>query len=384
MMSGTWLPRALASLGACATESAATRDLEAAFHVDARRLLRIHAVGRFADRHDSVAATHRRWRRVPRRQVFCWRRARKTHPHSSSAVRDRNHLGRDGRRPAAARGDARDSAGLSATQSGASGGETDCCDRQGVSGPHDEIRHDGRQSRRHMTASLARVERALGVSSRMAWLVAACGVVGVAAVMAIAAQQDMLTILLGVAALGVGVLLGLKWPILPLALFAALIPIEEILVVEGLGTLSRFAGILFAVTYALPRLGHLKLGAMPPAAWAYLAWAVVSVGWALDPGTATGAARDPPPDVRHRGSGGRLRGPSTSDGSVDPVGLQHLGDGDRRDRDLDIPDCGDAGGRIPGPEPGAFRGSPDGGAPLRAPRGAEWQSTHPSAGRSRS
>ena len=27
---------------------------------------------------------------------------------------------------------------------------------------------------------------------------------------------------------------------------------------------------------------------MPPAAWAYLAWAVVSVGWALDPGTAGG------------------------------------------------------------------------------------------------
>ena len=79
-----------------------------------------------------------------------------------------------------------------------------------------------------------------------------------------------------------------RWPILPLALFAALIPLEEVVVIEGLGTISRFAGILFAVTYALPRLGHLKLGAMPPAAWAYLAWAVVSVGWALDPGTAGG------------------------------------------------------------------------------------------------
>ena len=138
-----------------------------------------------------------------------------------------------------------------------------------------------------MTASIARVGQAFGVGTRRARLIAACGLAGVAIAAALATRQDLLTVLFGVAALGVGTLLGLKWPILPLALFAALIPIEEILIIEGLGTLSRFAGILFAVTYALPRLGHLKLGAMPPAAWAYLAWAVVSVGWALDPGAAT-------------------------------------------------------------------------------------------------
>lgn len=138
-----------------------------------------------------------------------------------------------------------------------------------------------------MTASIARVGQALGVGTRMARLIAACGLVGVAGVAALATRQGMLPILVGLAVLGVCTLLGLRWPILSLALFAALIPFEDIVFIDGFGTISRFAGILFAVTYALPRLGHLKLGVMPPAAWAYLAWAIVSVGWALDAGTAS-------------------------------------------------------------------------------------------------
>jgi O-antigen ligase len=122
----------------------------------------------------------------------------------------------------------------------------------------------------------------------MAWLIVSCGVVGVAGVVALATQRDMLVILFGVAVMGIGTALGIKWPIVPLALFAALIPIEEIVVVGGLGTISRFAGILFAVTYALPRLSTLKLVAIPPGAWAYLAWALLSVGWALDVAAAWG------------------------------------------------------------------------------------------------
>ncbi len=137
-----------------------------------------------------------------------------------------------------------------------------------------------------MTASIARVGQAFRVGPRTAWLIVACGLVGVTGAAALATRQGMLTILLGIAVLGVGFLLALKWPILPLALFAVLIPLEEVVVVEGLGTISRFAGVLFAVTYALPRLGQLKLGVMPTAAWAYVAWVVVSIGWALDPGRA--------------------------------------------------------------------------------------------------
>lgn len=139
-----------------------------------------------------------------------------------------------------------------------------------------------------MTASIARVGHALHVGPRVAWLIAAGGVLGVVSAAAVGVQRDVLLVTVGAAVLGVGILLGLKWPILPLALFAAMIPIEEVLLIDGFGTISRFAGILFAVTYAVPRLGRLRLGVMPPAAWAFVAWALVSVLWAIDPARAVG------------------------------------------------------------------------------------------------
>ena len=69
-------------------------------------------------------------------------------------------------------------------------------------------------------------------------------------------------------ALAAGVLLflvGLRWPLLLLFALAALIPVEEAGVIGDLGTLSKAVGILFAVVYALPRLGRLRLTAMPAA-----------------------------------------------------------------------------------------------------------------------
>ena len=68
--------------------------------------------------------------------------------------------------------------------------------------------------------------------------------------------------------------------------FAFLIPVEELLVFGSFGTLSRYAGLLFIVAYGLPRLGRLRLSAMPAAGWAIVGWACLSVVWALDP-TAT-------------------------------------------------------------------------------------------------
>ena len=70
--------------------------------------------------------------------------------------------------------------------------------------------------------------------------------------------------------------------------FVVLIPIENFLVIDGLGTISRFAGILFAVTYGVPRAGRLVFAAMPPGAWAYVAWGVLSLVWAHDASTAWG------------------------------------------------------------------------------------------------
>ncbi len=137
-----------------------------------------------------------------------------------------------------------------------------------------------------MSASVARVGQALRVSTRSAWLIAGAGLVGIAVVAALATRLGMLPLTLGAAFMAVATLTSFRWPLLSLAAFAALIPIEEVMVVEGFGTLSRLAGILFAVTYAVPRLGHLTIGAMRPAAWAYLAWAIASLGWAIDPSTA--------------------------------------------------------------------------------------------------
>ncbi len=137
-----------------------------------------------------------------------------------------------------------------------------------------------------MSASVARVGVALRLGPRGAWLVALVLASGVAAGAALATRLGLLPALLGLVALGVVSLLSVRWPLLPLAVFAALIPIEEVAVIGGFGTVSRLAGILFAVSYGVPRLGSLALGVMKPAAWAYLAWALVSMGWALDPAVA--------------------------------------------------------------------------------------------------
>lgn len=88
-----------------------------------------------------------------------------------------------------------------------------------------------------------------------------------------------------VLAVGAGIaliVLSIRWPLLALFVFVALIPIEDSLNVEGVGTLSRLVGILFAGIYAIPRLGRLVPGALPLAGWAYVAWAILSVAWAVD------------------------------------------------------------------------------------------------------
>lgn len=70
--------------------------------------------------------------------------------------------------------------------------------------------------------------------------------------------------------------------LLPLFAFVALIPVEEVLLVGGVGTLSRGAAVVFALLYAVPRIGRLTIRAMPLAAWAYLEWAILSTVWAIN------------------------------------------------------------------------------------------------------
>jgi O-antigen ligase len=136
-----------------------------------------------------------------------------------------------------------------------------------------------------MSSSITRIGDAFDLGPNAARLMTLLGLIGGVAIAALATRQGVLILVLALALGGIATIVGIRWPLLPLMLFAALIPIEQVVIVEGLGTISRLAGILFAVCYGVPRLGQLSLRAMPPAAWAFLAWALVSLGWAIDPET---------------------------------------------------------------------------------------------------
>jgi exopolysaccharide production protein ExoQ len=137
-----------------------------------------------------------------------------------------------------------------------------------------------------MSASLGGLGDALRFEPKWARLITVLGLIGVTTLVAVITRLGVLPIALVLGLVGAVVVLSFRWPLVALAAFVALIPIEEVLVIDGLGTASRYAGILFAVTYGLPRVGHLTIGAMPTAAWAFLAWSLLSLGWALDPNTA--------------------------------------------------------------------------------------------------
>ena len=76
--------------------------------------------------------------------------------------------------------------------------------------------------------------------------------------------------------------------LLPLFCFVALIPVEEALSVGGLGTLSRGAAVVFALLYAVPRIGRLNIRAMPLAGWAFVEWAILSTIWSINANAALG------------------------------------------------------------------------------------------------
>lgn len=137
-----------------------------------------------------------------------------------------------------------------------------------------------------MSTPVGALGQALGLGPRWAGWLVVIGLAGVAVLVALVTRLNMLPMAIALTLVTLVVLASIRWPLLALAVFAALIPIEEILVIDGLGTVSRFAGILFAVTYGVPRIGRLALDAMPFAGWAFLAWAILSLGWALDPSTA--------------------------------------------------------------------------------------------------
>ncbi len=108
-------------------------------------------------------------------------------------------------------------------------------------------------------AVCARVGQALRVGPD-GLVIAACGLIGVAGVAALATRQGLLTILFGAAA-SVSPLVGARWPLLPSPCSPRSSDRGGSWSSPGSGP-QPVAGILFAVTYAVPRLGHLRLGAM--------------------------------------------------------------------------------------------------------------------------
>ena len=70
--------------------------------------------------------------------------------------------------------------------------------------------------------------------------------------------------------------------LIPLFAFVALIPVEEALLVSGVGTVSRGVAVVFALLYVVPRIGRLTLRAMPLAGWAFIEWAVLSSVWSIN------------------------------------------------------------------------------------------------------
>lgn len=130
---------------------------------------------------------------------------------------------------------------------------------------------------------LVHIREAFGIRERTA-LYLTLGMIEIVGIgVLVAGRTGRLAEVAAAAAVLVGLLVSLRWPLLPLFAFAAIIPMEEVLQIGAVGTLSKALGLMFAVLYGLPRLGHLRISAMPKAAYAYVAWAVLSVGWAIQP-----------------------------------------------------------------------------------------------------
>ncbi len=107
---------------------------------------------------------------------------------------------------------------------------------------------------------------------------------GTAAVVAVATFTDQLVLAAMLATVGVLAAVSVRWPLFPLFLFAAVIPLDEIARIGPLGSPGRIVAIAFVLVYAVPRLQSIRLDPMPLATWGYLGWAALSAGWALDPG----------------------------------------------------------------------------------------------------
>src|SRR4029077_290918 len=115
-----------------------------------------------------------------------------------------------------------------------------------------------------VTTPAARLGSALRVGPRTAVALLLRGL-GVLPLVVIGGTRVGLLPTMAVALIGGAAgLVALRWPLIGLLAFAALIPVEEVTLVGGTAPLSRLAGLAFAATYALPRLASLRIGVIRP------------------------------------------------------------------------------------------------------------------------
>lgn len=87
-------------------------------------------------------------------------------------------------------------------------------------------------------------------------------------------------------ALVIGVLVAftlLRNPLYPLIAYAALIPMEELIVLPTLGTLTRLAAIAFFAVYLFHRRFVINLRVLPLASWFFIIWSFTSLLWTAEP-----------------------------------------------------------------------------------------------------
>jgi O-antigen ligase len=116
---------------------------------------------------------------------------------------------------------------------------------------------------------------------------AAVGLMAIAAMLLASGSKSGAVLALALAGAPVLLYLAIRRPfIFPFGLYAVLVPFNHIIVISGLGTLTKFAGILASVALLLAVV-RTKRVVRPPGVlfgWlAFVTWACASIAWALNP-----------------------------------------------------------------------------------------------------
>jgi O-antigen ligase len=117
--------------------------------------------------------------------------------------------------------------------------------------------------------------------------IGASALMGLAAVLLVSGSKTGAVFAFAIAAAPVLLYLALTRPfIFPFGLYAVLVPFNHLIVINGLGTLTKFAGILASVAL-LFAIARTKRIVRPPSvllAWlAFTTWACASIAWAINP-----------------------------------------------------------------------------------------------------